>query len=71
MEKVMEETLTEVSEEQYPQYKIEDSGIKVLVNKRTALPGIFLTFLDAERAYIKYTNKPKTFKRQVANKKVT
>lgn len=63
----MEETLTEVDE--YPQYKPGSNGIKIMVNKRTALPGTFLTFLDAERAYTKYTNKPKTLKRQVANKK--
>ena len=64
----MEEILTEVSG--YPQYKIEDKGIKVIVSKKTALPGAFLTFLDAERAYTKYANRPKTLKRQVAIKKV-
>lgn len=62
----MEETLAEVSEEQFPQYKTEDKGIKVIVSKRTALPGTFLTFLDAERAYIKYANKPRTLRKQKA-----
>jgi hypothetical protein len=60
--------MEELTIKDYPYFKNKDQGIKVVVSKGASLPGLFLTTLDAERAYEKYKNRKVILKKSSGNK---